>query len=131
MEPYIIQLSETESKGGKLSFIENPTIPFDVKRLYWIYDIENETSRGGHCHINSDRVIICLNGEVNIKLENSKREHREFKLSHPTKVLFFPRMHWITMNTSRDAIVIVAVSCRYEDDKYLKDYEEFLRLGLC
>ncbi|ELR70375.1 WxcM-like protein [Fulvivirga imtechensis AK7] len=125
MEPYIIELSETESKGGKLSFIENPAIPFDVKRLYWIYDLQDNAVRGGHSHLNSDRVLICLKGRVEVELESSKGQKYHFELAKAREALYFPRKHWIRMRCSEDALLLTLTSCKFEDDQYQKDYDLF------
>lgn len=124
-KPYTIKLSETAGKGGKLSFIENPAIPFDVKRLYWIYDLEDNAIRGGHSHINSERVLVCMNGKVEVTLENRLGRKFHFELVRPSHALYFPKEHWITMKCSKDAILLTMASCKFEDDQYQKDYNHF------
>lgn len=129
IRPYIIELPENISKGGRLSFIEIPDIPFEIKRLYWIYDLEEDASRGGHSNINSDRILVCVQGKASVMLESCQGEKQTFELNSPTKALFFPRAHWITMNCTKGSLIVVAVSCRYEEDEYLSDYKKFLNLG--
>lgn len=128
MDPYIIGLSETESKGGKLSFIENPAIPFEVKRLYWSYDLQDNAERGGHSHLNSDRVLICLRGSVDIEMENAGGQKHHFELTKPSEAVYFPRKHWIRMRCSEGAILLTLASCKFEDDQYQKDYDLFREL---
>lgn len=123
--PGIIQLPETAAKGGKLSFIEGGDIPFLVKRVFWIYDIETDTKRGGHAHINADQVLVCLHGHVKVKLESMNGIHYTFDLDDPCKALYFPKQHWLEMQCDKGTILMVLASNEYNEEGYIKDYAAF------
>jgi WxcM-like, C-terminal len=124
--PYCITLKKTDVKSGSLSYIEQSgDLPIAVKRIYWIYDVDNDAERGNHAHANSDRVIICLYGTVEIVLENSEGESFFFLLNNPCQVLFFPRNHWIKLTCSKGSILVVASSCIFSEDEMITNYQEF------
>lgn len=125
MKPYLIELPATSGKGGKLSYLEEDKIPFTVRRVFWIYDISEKTTRGGHAHINSDQILICIQGDVQVSLENVTGERFMFHLKDPSEVLYFPKMHWMDMVCSKDAILMVLASNEYQESGYIKDYKHF------
>lgn len=129
MDPQLISLPVINAKGGSLSFIESAEIPFKVERLYWIYGIGKDEERGGHSHKNSDRLLICMHGHVDIQLENKDGKIHAFELDHPDKALFFPRNHWIKINLSKDAVLLTLASCILSEDIYEKDYQAFKKNG--
>ena len=104
------------------------TLPFDVKQLYWIYDIKGEAHRGNHAHINSDRVIICISGRIDIEIESTSGELYEFQLVDPSMVLYYPRMHWIKLKFHDLALAVVAASDIFKNDITVKDINEFRKL---
>lgn len=125
MKPYIITLPEALGKGARLNFIEGEFLPFEVQRVFWIYGFKTETARGEHAHENSDQIIACINGTVNVSLEDRCGNKFCFALNDPAKVLYFPRQHWLRMQCSSDAIILAFASCTYEEDIYQKDYALF------
>ena len=77
--PSIDELPKTPSKGGVLSFIEEGSaLPFKVRRIYWIYDVDKEVERGNHCHEFSRQVLVCLRGEVQVDIANLYEEAFSF-----------------------------------------------------
>ena len=84
-KPHLIKVPQVASKSGTLSFMEvDGTLPFDVKQLYWIYNIEGEAHRGNHAHVNTDRVIICISGVIDAFVESIQGERYEFLLNDPS-----------------------------------------------
>lgn len=104
------------------------TLPFEVKQLYWIYDIKGEAHRGNHAHINSDRVIICISGRIDIEIESISGERYEFQLEDPSVVLYYPRKHWIKLKFHEGALATVAASDIFKNDITVKDLDEFRKL---
>lgn len=124
--PYCITLQKIEVNSAILSYMDVlGDLPMDVKRLYWIYGVEEESERGDHAHVNSDKVIVCMAGIVNAVIENPAGEKFEFKLDDPSQVLFFPKGHWINLKLTKDSILLVASSCAYKDEVMIVDYQEF------
>lgn len=128
-KPHLITVPKVNSKSGTLSFMEvGGTLPFDVKQFYWIYNIEDEAHRGNHAHINTDRVIVCISGIIDVVVESVKGERYEFQLNDPSKVLFFPRMHWINLKFHKGALAAVGASDVFKNDITVKDFNEFKQL---
>jgi hypothetical protein len=128
-KPHLITVPKVNSKSGTLSFMEvDGTLPFDVKQLYWIYNIEGDADRGNHAHLNTDRVIICISGTIDILVESVAGEQYKFQLKDPSEVLFYPRMHWIKLKFHKGALAAVGASDVFKNDIAVKDFNEFRKL---
>jgi hypothetical protein len=128
-KPHLITVPKVNSKSGMLSFMEvDGTLPFDIKQFYWIYNIEGEAHRGNHAHINTDRIIVCISGIIDVVVESVKGERYEFQLNNPSEVLFFPRMHWIKLKFHKGALAAVGASDVFKNDITVKDFNEFKKL---
>lgn len=124
--PFIIDFPTHKGKGGLLSFGEyGEQIPFPIERIYWSYDIEDETERGNHYHPASERVIISMKGLINITLENTEGEIMTFQLSNPNQGLYIPSNHWIKMQLEQDVIMLAAASSKFEEGESIADYARF------
>ncbi|MBL3656490.1 sugar 3,4-ketoisomerase [Fulvivirga sediminis] len=128
MEPHIIHLKTSAGKGGELSVIDEGQLPFQVKRSYWIYNLKEDAQRGGHVHLNSDRILVCLQGEAQVKLRNRQGEEWNFTLNDPGKVLYFPQQFWIDMTCMQGSIMMALTSCSYAEDKLETDWDKFCSL---
>jgi hypothetical protein len=126
-KPRVINLSAIEGKRGKLSFIEEPALPFSIKRAYWIYDSVEGITGGNHAHLNANRIIICTNGKAEFHLESPDGEFYDFILDHPAKALYFPQLHWISYTLRENATLMVIVDTLYKDDVIISDYANFKR----
>ncbi|MDH5475628.1 MAG: FdtA/QdtA family cupin domain-containing protein [Cyclobacteriaceae bacterium] len=128
--PKFIELPEFSSKGGVLSFIEEGDhLPFKVRRIYWVYDVENEVERGNHCHEYSHRIVVCLAGEVKVELVDLQGVKYSFELNRPNQIVYIPPKHWMTTTFSSGAILLSATSHLFEEDRPITDYDEFLLLA--
>ncbi|MCX8491643.1 MAG: FdtA/QdtA family cupin domain-containing protein [Cyclobacteriaceae bacterium] len=129
--PYCISLPKIAVNSAHLSYLDVlGDLPIDVKRFYWIYDVEGESERGNHAHLNSERLIICMSGVVNAHIESPVGKKFEFMLNDPCQVLFFPRGHWINLVAKEKSVILVACSCTYSDDLVITDYLEFKKTCL-
>src|SRR5687767_4477785 len=114
VNPYIITLSKNSTKEGLLSFIEeSEDLPIEIKRVYWIYDVSNDAERGNHAHLNSDRIMVCLQGKVEISIENIRGDIYSFILQDPGQALYFPRNHWIKLTITQGSVLVVMASCMH------------------
>ena len=104
------------------------TLSFDVKQMYWIYNIQGEAHRGNHAHVNTDRVIVCLAGKIDVVIESVDGELFECELNDPGEVLFYPRMHWIKLKFNAGAMAAVGASDVLKNDITVKDFDEFKKL---
>lgn len=128
-KPHLIKVPQVNSKSGTLSFMEvDGTLPFDVKQLYWIYNIEGEADRGNHAHLNTDRVIICISGTIDVEVESIQGDQYTFQLSDPSEVLYYPRLHWIKLKFHKGAVAAVGASDVFKNDVSLKDFSAFKKL---
>lgn len=126
---YIVEIPKIQDEGF-LSFAEgNKNIPFDIKRIYYIYDVENNVIRGKHAHRKTRQMLFCVRGSVNVVLDNGIIKE-EILLNEPNKGILLDRMMWHTMQEfSQDAILLILASDYYEEKDYIRDYQEFLRLA--
>jgi hypothetical protein len=122
-KPRLIALPEITGKQGNYSVIEEPTLPFSVKRVYWIYNSIAGISGGNHAHLTADRILVCMKGKARIHLEASDGVRYDFVLDNPAKGLYFPKLHWITYTLHEDAMVLV--NRLYADDVKIADYANF------
>lgn len=100
-------------------------IPFDIKRIYYIYGVPSSARRGFHSHTNLKQVLICLNGRVDI-LCKTPLEEVVVSLDKPTKGLYIGEMIWREMfNFSEDAVLMVLANHHYDEKDYLRNYEEY------
>lgn len=111
---------------GSLTVCENmKDIPFDIKRVYWIYDVPKEKERGGHANKISYQFLVAIKGQVDIVLEN-KEGRKVYHLNEPDKGLLIPPMTWNELlNFSDDAVLLVLSSQFYQPEMYINSKEEF------
>lgn len=114
---------------GYLSFVEDSgSIPFDIKRVYWIYDIPEEVIRGNHAHRYDEQVIVCICGQAEIEVIDPKQQSTFFKLSRPSQGLYVPKLHWKNIRLSKGSCLVCVSSTLYDAQAYIKDYNEFINL---
>ena len=115
-----------DPKGrGKLSVVEKDTIPFSIKRVYYLYDVPSDSYRGGHAHKNLIQFMIPLSGSFEVLLDDGMNK-KKIMLNKPNKGLLIPQGIWREMdNFSSGAICMVLASENYEESDYYRDYSEF------
>jgi len=128
--PFIIQLDAIGAQEkGFLTVVENNgAIPFEVRRLYWLYDVPDLEERGNQVHLKNEQVLIPMHGAIRVNLENTKRRKFEFELHRPDQGLFVPSLYWRRIQFFDHAVVLALSSERYNPDDYVKDYAVFRSL---
>jgi len=124
---FLLSLKTVKSKGlGSLSFLESTKdIPFEIKRIYYIYDVPEETKRGMHAHKDLQQILWCPNGKVEIMLDNGYSE-KNYMLDSPEKALLVLKGYWHKMKFhSKNSVLCVAASDYYKENDYIRDYEVF------
>ncbi|HEU5289679.1 MAG TPA: FdtA/QdtA family cupin domain-containing protein [Cyclobacteriaceae bacterium] len=124
----MITLTKNPGKSGNISFLEESHEMFPIKRVYWIYDVTENAMRGNHSHLNSERIIVALQGSVEVSIENVQGESYSFNLHKPSQALFVPRLHWVKLKFEKNSLMIALSSCLFEDDVLLTDYTQFKQL---
>lgn len=123
----MIDLPRFTDPRGSLSFVEaGRHIPFDIKRIYYLYDVPAGAARGAHGHKHLEQLIIAIAGSFDIVLDNGKGRQR-YSLHEPHRGLYVPRMMWRDLeNFSPGAVCMVLASDFYDESDYFRDYGSFL-----
>ncbi len=112
-------------KGNLTSVTNNKQVPFDIKRIYYLYDIPGGLSRGAHAHKDLKQLVVALSGSFDITLDDGQVK-RTFQLSRPNMGLLIPAGLWRELyNFSSGSICMVLASELYDEQDYLRDYNEF------
>lgn len=122
----IIQLPKIEDNRGNISVIENDVVPFEIKRVYYLYDVPSNSRRGGHAHKEQFELLIPLSGSFDVVLKDSKQE-QIVTLNKPDKGLLIKSNVWRELeNFSSGAVCLVIASAVFSEEDYIRDYKEFL-----
>ncbi|GHV14925.1 hypothetical protein AGMMS49938_11940 [Fibrobacterales bacterium] len=124
--PALINIPVVLDKRGKLSVIEgNQTIPFEIKRIFYLYDVTSGSKRGGHAHRKLQQVIIAASGSFDVIL-NDGHSSSKFMLNHANIGLYVPKMTWLKIeNFSSGAVCLVLASAHYDESDYIRKFAEF------
>lgn len=125
----IIDLPKFLDVRGNLSFAENfKQIPFEIKRTYWIYDVPGGESRGGHAYRENEEFIIALSGAFDVVVDDGQHK-KIFTLNRSYYGLYVPKGFWREMeNFSTNAFALEFGSSPYDENDYMRDYQQFLKL---
>ncbi|MDH3326301.1 MAG: FdtA/QdtA family cupin domain-containing protein [Gammaproteobacteria bacterium] len=123
----IIELPKISDPRGNLTFIEEMRhIPFDIRRVYYTYDVPGGADRGGHAHKALHQLIIAMSGSFDVKLDDG-RNKKKFHLNRSYQGLYVCPMMWRDLdNFSSGSVCMVLASNLYEASDYYRDYEEFI-----
>ena len=122
----IIDLPKIEDPRGNLTFIEeNNHIPFEIERVYWVYDVPGGELRGGHAFKQSNEFIVAISGSFDVILHNGQVEEK-FSLNRSYYGLFVPKMHWRSLeNFSTNALCLIITDTNYDATDYIRDFQKF------
>ena len=128
MQPELIHFKEiTDGRGGLVSLEQHQNIPFEIKRIYYIYGTPADTRRGFHAHKALEQVAICVKGACSFLLDNGK-EKVDFRLDSPTTGLYIGNNIWREMyDFTEDCVLMVLASELYDEADYIRDYDQFLQ----
>ena len=112
----IIEIPTFEDERGFLTVMEN-TLPFEIKRIYWIYEAD-EQIRGGHRHKITKQALVAVSGTVDLKINDGNKETL-YTLDHPSKCLIVEPEDWHTMYFKNNAVLMVFASHKYDKSDYI------------
>ncbi len=126
----IIHLPKISDPRGNLTFVEGGRhVPFDIARVYYLYDVPGGESRGGHAHKELRQLIVAMSGSFDVVLDDG-RQKRTFTLNRSYQGLFVTNMIWRELvNFSSGAVCTVLASLAYDEHDYYRDYGEFLEVA--
>ncbi|MFD1992696.1 sugar 3,4-ketoisomerase [Paenibacillus nicotianae] len=128
-ESSIFNIKELGDERGALTVIESMNnIPFDIKRVFYIYGTASGIRRGFHAHHKTRQVLISVAGKCKVHLDNTKRK-KEVELDSPTKALILEPNDWHEMyDFSPDCVLLVLASELYQAEDYIRNYDKFLEV---
>ena len=127
MNSEIINIPKNKNPSGNYAIIEGNTLPFDIKRVYYLYDIPSDAERGGHSHINQQEFLIAVSGSFDVILNDGKAT-KTVTLNKPDKGLLIKQGVWRELNNfSSGAVCLVMSSDTFEESDYIRDYDDFLK----
>ncbi len=123
-----IALPQITTTGGRITFVSNELeVPFEIKRIYFLYDIPSGESRGGHAHKQLQQLIIAVTGSFDLIVDDGL-EKRTYKLNRPNIGVYMPEGLWRELvNFSSGATCLVLASTEYLAEDYISNYDDFIR----
>ena len=123
---YVFQ-QHGDERGQLVALEEHKDIPFEIKRVYYMYDTVKGVTRGQHAHKSLEQILICIHGSCKLMLDNGK-EKKIVSLEKPYEGLYISNNIWREMyDFSSDAVLMVLASDVYKEEDYIRNYDEFLK----
>ena len=123
----LVKLNKIEDPRGNITFLESKKhIPFDISRVYYLYDTPSGAERGGHAHYDLEQLIVAVSGSFDVLIDDGQNKEI-ITLLRPDEGLLISSMIWRElMNFSGGAVCLVLASNLFEESDYIRDYNEFL-----
>jgi len=123
----VIDLPKVTDRQGNLTFLEGGRhIPFDVQRIFFIYDVPSGAGRGAHAHRTLHQFLVCLSGSFEVELDDGRRT-TTVRLNRPWRGLHVPPLIWASeINFDPGTVCLVLASAHYDESDYIRNHEAFL-----
>ena len=124
----IIELPRIGDPRGNLTFVEGQQhVPFDIRRVYYLYDVPGGAERGGHAHRELEQLLVAMSGSFDVVLDDGM-QHKRCHLNRSYFGLYIAPMVWRQLeNFSSGSVCLVLASAPYDESDYFRDYQAFLR----
>jgi hypothetical protein len=125
---YVVELTKIHNPAGNITFVQNMEhLPFNVRRIYYLYDVPGGSERGGHAHKALYQLIVAASGSFEVILDDGKNK-KIIQLNRPYYgLLVIPGIWREIINFSSGAICLVMASEKYDENDYLRDYTKFIK----
>ena len=122
----LVPIPVVEDVRGNLGYIQKDILPFEFKRVYYLFDVPSSAFRGGHSHVEQQEVLIALSGSFEVILDDGF-EKKSFLLNKPNIGLYIPNGIWRELeNFSSGAVCLVLASDEFIEEDYIRDFDEFI-----
>ena len=122
----ILNIPKVEDYRGNIAVIEKDVLPFEIKRVYYLYDVPSFAKRGGHAHKEQMELLIALSGSFDVILKDGKTT-QTVTLNKPDKGLLIKTNVWRELeNFSSGSVCLVVVSDVFDEDDYIREYDDYL-----
>lgn len=123
----IIELPKMTDPRGNLTFIEGGVhVPFEIKRVFYLYDVPTAADRGAHAHKELHQFLVCLSGSFDVAMDDGENK-KVLHLNRPWLGLHVPPMTWASeINFDAGSVCLVLASALYDESDYIRDYDEFI-----
>ena len=123
----LIEIPKISDPRGNLAVIEKDLLPYEIKRVYYLYDVPSDSFRGGHAHKEQLEFLIPLSGSFDVSIDDGFSKEK-VTLNKPNKGLLLPTGIWRELeNFSSGAVCLVLNSGVFDEEDYIRDYREFIR----
>ena len=126
----MLELSERGDERGNLVVVEGAIdVPFEIKRIFYIYGSDKDVIRGKHANRESEFVLVNVAGTSKIKVMDGKGNEKVYALTRPRTGIYLPKMVWKEMyDFSEDSVLLCLASTHYDGSEYIREYDEFVRI---
>lgn len=127
---HMVEFPQKGDERGHLVIVEgNIDIPFEIKRIFYIYGSDKDVVRGKHANRKSEFILINLAGSSKVKVKDGKGNEAIFCLNRPHTGIYLPKLIWKDMyDFSKDSVLLCLSSEHYDADEYIRDYDEFVKI---
>ena len=131
MKAKIIDLPKIVDPRGNLTFLQNPSqVPFEIKRVFWTYDVPGGETRGGHAYHEQQELVIALSGSFDVIITNNDGSTQKFSLNRSYYGLLLPALTWRHIeNFSTNALALHISSQPFSSGDYMRDFENFKKVS--
>ena len=126
--PFLVATEKVQDDRGLVGILEDHSIPFKVRRTFWVAQVPDNTWRGGHAHKSSEQLLICTHGQIRAELEDINGSCYKFDLTSETPALYIPVNCWGRFLFTSEATAMCLASDHFDEKDYIRSYSDFEKL---